>query len=141
MTPLELEAALLAVGTAPPAVLGAVASRYLAVGTPRSFGIVGDGGDDLEAHRVWFAPTDIRTARSHSVDEILAADIVCIHTPLAVSPSQLRRGTHVNAVARIDIPGARVADVTELAQMAAGFVDGRQLDEITIFLALPAVLA
>lgn len=138
MTPLELEAALVTWITrggerpsAPAAVWFAVASRYLAVGTPRSFGIIGAGGeDDLAAHRVWFAPTDIR---SGAIDQALAADIVCIHEPVHVSPSQLRRGTHVNSVVELEIPGARVAHVTELAQMAAGFVDGRQLDEITIF--------
>ena len=117
------------------AAMGAVASRYLAVGTPRSFGIIGDGPHDLDAHRAWFAPIDIRTG-----DNALAADIVCIHEPMHISASQLRRGTHVNALAAVTLDDelravARI--VEDLHPLAAGLVDGRQLDEITIF--LPAV--
>ena len=50
------------------AAIGAVASRYLAVGTPRSFGLVVDHDevataiDSLAAHRTWFAPRDLRCA-------------------------------------------------------------------------------
>jgi hypothetical protein len=88
------------------AAAGAVASRYLAVGAPRSFGLIGDARDaalSLEAHRTWFAPRDIRCAgalidggRVTSVDEAPASDIVCIHVPIALVASQPRRGTHVN---------------------------------------------
>jgi ornithine cyclodeaminase/alanine dehydrogenase-like protein (mu-crystallin family) len=134
---------------APVAVLGAVASRYLAVGTPRSFAIVGaSGADSLAAHRTWFAPRDVRCTDAavaaltggHVVTlaEALAADIVCIHAPMRVEASQLRRGTHVNALAPVEFDGdllrvSRYVHLTELAKMAAGFVDGRALDEITIF--------
>jgi ornithine cyclodeaminase/alanine dehydrogenase-like protein (mu-crystallin family) len=124
---------------------GAVASRYLAVGTPHSFGIVGDGVLSLEAHRTWFDPRDIRCTdalvpggRLVSVDEALAADIVCIHRPLSIAASQLRRGTHVNALAPVQLdPELRawVVGDQELASIVAGLVDGRQLDEITIFAA------
>ena len=140
------------------AAAGAVASRYLAVGTPRSFAIVGDDGAlSLEAHRTWFAPSDLRCtsarvaaeigARVVSLGEALAADIVCIHEPLALAAAQLRRGTHVNALATITLDDdlARIATIFDhqrgLPALAAGLVDGRQLDEITIFLACPAVAA
>ena len=131
------------------AAAGAVASRYLAVGTPRSFAIVGDGARSLEAHRTWFAPRDVRCTdqavaravggRVVTLDEALAADIVCIHVPLSLAASQLRRGTHVNALARIDIDHdlraiARIVVDAALVEIAAGRVDGRQLDEITMFL-------
>ena len=75
------------------AATGAVASRYLAVGTPRSIGLVGSPEDaalSLEAHRTWFAPTDIRCTvaselgRTVSLDEALAADIVCVHEPISL---------------------------------------------------------
>ena len=102
------------------AAAGAVASRFLAVGTPRSFGIIIDGADDvaaaalaLTAHRTWFAPRDVRCAsttagdaalatatngRVTSVDEALACDIVNVYaSQLRIAPTQLRRGTHVNA--------------------------------------------
>ena len=138
---------------------GAVASRYLAVGTPRSFGLVVHGPDSCEAaalslgaHWTWFAPKDIRCAGlgsdslAHSLhgeavplDEALAADIVCVHAPITIAPSQLRRGTHVNvlAKAKLDPELSKLATITheipDLGKLAAGLIDGRQLDEITIF--------
>ncbi len=119
----------------------AVASRYLAVGTPRSFAIVGGSADSLEAHRTWFAPRDVRcthdgVGRLVSIDEALAADIVCVHEPIRIEARQLRRGTHVNAIAGVTLAPELAPLVTtprKLAEMAAGLIDGRQLDEITIF--------
>jgi hypothetical protein len=143
------------------AAAGAVASRYLAVSTPRSFGIVIDAIPDVEAaglalaaHLTWFAPSDIRCAatgtgaaelatatsgRVVAIDEALACDIVHIHsTRVRVTPAQLRRGTHVNAVSAevVDAELLALATVVReagLPAVAAGLVDGRQLDEITIF--------
>jgi hypothetical protein len=140
---------------------GAVASHYLAVGTPRSFGIVGELADGAElslvAHAIWFAPTDVRCTaapvaeatrgRACALAEVLACDIVCIHVPLALVAAQLRRGTHVNALAAVTLDDdlARVAVITReragLPALAAGLVDGRQLDELTIFLLDDAALA
>jgi hypothetical protein len=130
---------------------GAVASRFLAVGTPRSLALIVD--DDaqlaaaalsLEAHRTWFSPTDIRVThaalpgRVVSIAEALAADIVCIHGATEVLATQLRRGTHLNVLgpAVLDpelLAVATVVDRAALPAMAAGFVDGRQLDELTVF--------
>jgi hypothetical protein len=118
------------------AAAGAVASRYLAVGTPRSFGIVGASDADvelvLEAHRTWFAPRDIRRD-AHA----LAADIVCIYDATPIRTGDLRRGTHVNLMGTGAIDPELVATITDeprgLPALAAGLVDGRQLDEITIF--------
>jgi hypothetical protein len=144
---------------------GAVASRYLAVGTPRSFGLVidrdaGAARLSLDAHRTWFAPTDLRCAGAGADDlaaaiggrvvplaEALAADIVCIHAPLALTAAQLRRGTHVNALAEVTLDDdlRRLATIVDeprgLPALAAGLVDGRQLDEITIFVAGDAAIA
>ena len=132
-SPLDVERALVAVATASPAALGAVASRYLAVGTPRSFGIVGAGAASLEAHRTWFQPTDIRTTETASLEQVLACDIVCIHEPVRID--KLRRGTHVNALVPVEIGDIAIEryDLAALMRIAAGFVDGRQLDEITVF--------
>lgn len=151
------------------AAAGAVASRYLAVGTPRSFGIVIDGVAEvaaaalsLVAHRTWFAPRDIRCAsvagaaaelaaatggRVVSVDEALACDIVHVYSArVRITPAQLRRGTHVNALTAdaIDPELLALAAVTHeagLPALAAGLIDGRQLDEITIFVADGAPIA
>jgi hypothetical protein len=143
------------------AAAGAVASHYLAVSTPRSFGIIIDAVTEVDAaalslasHRTWFAPRDIRCAatgtgapelatatvgRVVSIDEALACDIVNIYsTRVRVAPAQLRRGTHVNAVSAevVDAELLALATVVHeagLPALAAGLVDGRQLDEITIF--------
>jgi hypothetical protein len=151
------------------AAAGAVASRYLAVGTPRSFGIVIDAVGEaqaaalsLVAHRTWFAPRDIRCAavtggaaelaaavsgRVVSIDEALACDIVNVHSArVRITPAQLRRGTHVNALTAdvIDpelLALATVVHEAGLPALAAGLVDGRQLDELTIFVADGAPIA
>lgn len=149
------------------AAAGAVASHYLAVGTPRSFGLVVDGdasapaaARSLEAHRTWFKPTDIRCAgqgseelaaglgaRATSLPEALACDIVCVHAPIAIGPDLLRRGTHVNVLAAAtladDLP--RLATIfheqPDLGALAAGLIDGRQLDELTVFVLGDAAIA
>ena len=73
-----------------------------------------------------------------SLPEALAADIVCVHAPIEIFASNLRRGTHLNvlAPARLDPELLALATVVErkaLPAIAAGFVDGRQLDELTVF--------
>jgi hypothetical protein len=143
------------------AAAGAVASRYLAVGTPRSFGIVIDDATEVEAaalalvaHRAWFDPRDLRCAAVHtgaaelaaatggrvvSIEEALACDIANVYSArVRITPAQLRRGTHVNAasVEVFDPELLAVATVVReagLPALAAGLVDGRQLDELTIF--------
>lgn len=147
------------------AAAGAVASRYLAVGTPRSFGLVIDDVAEVDAavlslvaHRTWFAPRDLRCAstapgatgaaelaaatsgRAVSLDEALACDIVNVYTArIRITPVQLRRGTHVNALtATVFDPEllalATVVSEAGLPALAAGLVDGRQLDELTVFI-------
>ena len=149
------------------AALGAIASRYLAVGTPRSIGLVVDGSGSADeaalslfAHRTWFQPTDLRCAgdgadelargiagRVTSIAEALACDIVCVHAAIVLDPAQLRRGTHVNVLVPATFADelARVAVITHeapgLAELAAGLVDGRQLDEITVFVIGDAQIA
>jgi ornithine cyclodeaminase/alanine dehydrogenase len=165
------------------AAAGAIASRFLAVGTPRSIGLVGASGGGLHsgtrdaalaiarasltAHRVLFAPTDVRCAdtdpelaralaaelggRAVSLEQACAADIVCLGTTVTLPRHWLRGGTHVNALA--GAPGldpAILADAMlvvddqtdlgpgvygSLAEIAAGYKDGRQLDEISLFIA------
>jgi hypothetical protein len=141
------------------AAAGAVASHYLAVGTPRSIGLI--GGEDvvhsLVAHRTWFNPSDVRctsgsvaamvSGRVVPLAEALTADIVCIHMPMALAAAQLRRGTHVNALAHVELDDelrklATIVDEPKgLPALAAGLVDGRQLDELTVFLAGDAAIA
>lgn len=142
------------------AAAGAVASHYLAVGTPRTLGLVCDDATvedalaSVAAHRAWFQPRALRCAGPESLAatlgegaataslvEALACDIVCVHAPIALAASQLRRGTHVNLLARGTLDDelralARIVDeVPGLGQLAAGMIDGRALDELTIFVA------
>ena len=107
-------------------------------------------GLSLEAHRTWFSPRDVRCTtealatrtggRAVSIGEALAADIVCVHgRAITIAPVALRRGTHVNVLGDpncIDselLALATVVDAASLPAMAAGFIDGRQLDELTVF--------
>jgi hypothetical protein len=138
------------------AAVGAIASRYLAVGTPRTLGLIADASTleeaalSVTAHRTWFAPREIRCVDGAlasatggtlaSLGETLACDIVCVHTNIEIRAAQLRRGTHVNLFAgTIDDDLRRLATVCEeatgLGPLAAGLVDGRQLDELTVFIA------
>ena len=141
------------------AAAGAVASRFLAVGTPRSFALIGEDGAamSLEAHRTWFQPRDLRCTseavsraiggRVVPIAEALAADIVCIHQPLALAAAQLRRGTHINVLAEVTLDDelralATICDeARDLPALAAGLVDGRKLDELTVFIAGDAAIA
>lgn len=134
-------------------VAAAIASHFLAVTSSRSLALV--GGDDsvhsLVAHRQWFSPSDIRCTsgsvaaavggRLVPIAEALAADIVCIHAPMTLAASQLRRGTHVNVLAPVELDAelralAKITDEPSgLPALAAGMIDGRQLDELTVFVA------
>jgi ornithine cyclodeaminase/alanine dehydrogenase-like protein (mu-crystallin family) len=140
-----LEATLAATAAGPLAVraaMGAIASRFLAVGTPRSIGVIASGDAArfaLEAHRVFFAPREVRSvADGASVQDACACDIVCVYEPAAIDPAWIRRGTHVDAI--VDLPSELLAaaqivvmGAAKLHEICAGFVDGRQLDEITVF--------
>ena len=146
------------------AALGAIASRYLAVGTPRTLGLVADASTTEDAitsvlaHRAFFRIPAVRCATPEavavsvngvitSIDEALACDIVCLHVPIELRAVQLRRGTHVNVLAgaQLDDDLASLATVVHevpgLGQLAAGLVDGRQLDELTVFIAGDAAIA
>ena len=113
----------------------AIASRFLAVGTPRTIGLVGPAAladACLEAHHVYFAPTEVRR---DDLRAACAADIVCIVGDVTVDASWLRAGTHVNLMrGRVDgASRAIVVDDAALAALVCGLRDGRQLDELTVY--------
>jgi ornithine cyclodeaminase/alanine dehydrogenase-like protein (mu-crystallin family) len=119
----------------------AIASRFLAVGTPRTIGLVGPAAlaeRCLDAHRVYFAPREVRRA-DHDADQLraaCAADIVCVVGDVAIDPSWLRAGTHVNLMRgglAAPAPRAILIEAAALAEIVCGHRDGRQLDELTIF--------
>ncbi len=119
----------------------AIASRFLAVGTPRTIGLVGPAPLAdlcLEAHRAYFTlPSEIRRDAIHGLRAACAADIVCVVDPDArIDPTWLRAGTHVNLIRGAltgAAPRAILIDTAALAQIVCGHRDGRQLDELTIF--------
>lgn len=129
----------------------AIASHFLAVTSSRSLALVGgvESIRSLEAHRQWFQPRDIRCTdeavaqavggRVVPMAEALTADIVNIHVAMPLAAAQLRRGTHVNALAPVELDSelralATLVDEEKgLPALAAGMVDGRQLDELTVF--------
>jgi ornithine cyclodeaminase/alanine dehydrogenase-like protein (mu-crystallin family) len=163
---LTISAADLAAGVA------AVAAKFLAVGTPRTLGLVGTG--DLgprivAAQSAYAAPRELRVfdanpvaaarlaeqlnGRVVSLTQACAADIVVACGPVSLRREWFRPGTHVTAldtsvicdphllaaaVVYSDGPApAGVAIHATLAAVAAGLVDGRQLDELTVLLLAP----
>ena len=137
-------------GAAPPPLLDtddaiaatcAIASRFLAVGTPRTIGLVGDpalAARCLDAHRAYFEiPREIRSDTTHGLRATCAADIVCVvDRDARIDAAWLRAGTHVNLVRgalAAAAPRAILIDAAALAQIVCGHRDGRQLDELTIF--------
>jgi hypothetical protein len=138
----------------------AVAARFLAVGKPRSLGILADDSRRAAAlwaaHRVWHQPTDVRWAGAVAGDpavlalggravvpaETLTADIVCVDVERQVGDHEVRRGSHINVLAGHvdDALAGRALCFAErpaqhlvgtLGQLAAGMRDGRVLDELT----------
>ncbi len=155
----------------------AVAAKFLAVGTPRTLGLVGAGERApgiLAAQCAYAAPRELRvyeadagradaiaqalasprlSTRTTSLREACACDIVIATGPVAIRREWIRGGTLVTVldgaveldpallaaamVYATDLgttaPGLRVH--ASLAAVAAGLVDGRALDEITVLLA------
>jgi hypothetical protein len=79
--------------------------------------------------------------------QALACDIVNVYsTRVRITPAQLRRGTHVNAVSAGVFDPELLALPTfvheaGLPALAAGLVDGRELDELTVFAIHGALVA
>jgi alanine dehydrogenase len=149
----------------------AIAAKFLAVGTPRTLGLVGCGELApliVEAQRAYAAPRELRVfealpveaarvadevgGRVGSLAEACACDIVVARGPVSVRREWVRGGTLVTALddgvvldpallAAAQVYGdpppesaARVRVTATLAAVAAGLVDGRVLDEITVCL-------
>lgn len=149
----------------------AIAAKFLAVGTPRTLGLVGCG--ELAplivlAQRAYAAPRELRVfealpveaarvadetgGRVASLAEACACDIVVARGPVSVRREWVRGGTLVTALdagvildpallAAAQVygdppasPGVQVRVTATLAAVAAGLVDGRVLDEITVCL-------
>lgn len=139
----------------PFAAAAAVAARFLAIGTPRSVGLVGATAAErdqlLGCHAVWFpAFPELRVdtddalagaarARRVTTAEALACDLVLVLRAAApIASAQIRAGTHLSLAPGVAVDDALRtravwADDAALARMAAGFDDGRQLDEVTVF--------
>jgi len=145
------------------AAAAAVAARFLAIGTPRSLAVIGAGPAAVacvRAHATWFAPRELRctdadvaAALADTGAEVrvvpraqaLAADIVCVLDG-EVAATDIRSGTHLSLAPGATVDAALRAramwvDEPELARTAAGLVDGRQLDEITVFVAADLAIA
>lgn len=149
----------------------AVAAKFLAVGTPRTLGLVGCGelaALVVQAQRAYAAPRELRVfealpveaarvadevgGRVGSLAEACACDIVVARGPVSVRREWVRAGTLVTALdagvvldpallAAAQVygdaaanPGVHVRITATLAAVAAGLVDGRVLDEITVCL-------
>ena len=121
----------------------AVAAKFLAVSTPRSFAAVGLGNRVAlfaEAQAAWAAASEIRTwdPGEDDLDRALAADIVIVTGAVTIARDAIRGGTHLSVIdpaVTLEpdlIAAARVYGPRDLAKVVAGMIDGRQADEITI---------
>lgn len=111
----------------------------------------------LDAHRAWFAPREVRCSdaavaaalggRATTIAEACAADIVCVCDDVRIERAWIRAGTHLNvaggtvddeilAVAKIVVSeGTRPGMWGTLGEIVSGVKDGREADELTVFLA------
>lgn len=156
-------------GVAESAGQAAVAAKFLAVGTPRTMGLIGlrDHAPAIVAAQIAYArPRELRVfdanpvgaariaeavdGRVVSLVEACACDIVVARGPVSIRREWVRGGTLVTALDRevviepallaaaaVYTVGAAPAGVrvtATLAAVAAGLVDGRVLDEITVLL-------
>ncbi|MEZ4403755.1 MAG: hypothetical protein R3B06_27270 [Kofleriaceae bacterium] len=151
--------------------LAGVAAKFLAVGTPRTMGLVGLGDDAaavVATQRAYAAPRELRVfdhdpavaertaaavgGRVASLTEACACDVVVARGPVTIERAWIRGGTLVTALdgdvacapallaAALVYTTGPIAGVTPTASLgavAAGLVDGRTLDEITICLLAP----
>lgn len=135
----------------------AVSSHFFGVTASRSIGLVGCGpiaALHLAAHRVRHAPRELRCAdldparaeafaiahggRVTSIAEACACDLVCVSLAGAsIERAWVRGGTHLNVTEGAIDDALRAFSHMwgTLAEVAAGLKDGRQLDEITVFVA------
>lgn len=123
----------------------AVAARFLAVGKPRSLGVLSD--DPVRAvalwaaHRVWHQPSDVRAsggaaaelvgrgARAVTAAEALTADIVCVDVAMLVENRLVRRGSHLNLLA----PGIEVEqELSDRAQCYGETMQGAPAKTATL---------
>ena len=142
----------------------ALGAKFLAVGTPRTLGLVATGAlaaKVLTAQTAYAGPRELRifeedptaasamttalarnppAARATSLREACACDIVVAAGPITIRREWIRAGTLVTALDHTVIlepallAAAVVYDEARLAAVAAGLIDGRTLDEITILL-------
>jgi len=126
----------------------AVAAKFLAVSTPRTFAAINLGDRAalfVAAQSAYAAPREVLTwdtatgtGTARDLAAALAADIVVVAGPVVVPRSAIRSGTHLATLDRgVELDPELVAaacayDVPRLAAVVAGLVDGRQLDEITL---------
>ena len=152
--------------------LAGVAAKFLAVGTPRTMGLIGlrDLAPAVVAtQRAYSVPRELRVfdgdpvaaariaeavgGRVASLTEACACDVVVARGPVAIEREWIRGGTLVTALDRgvklapalvaaaVIYTAGEVPDLTAhatLGAVAAGLVDGRTLDEITILVIGPA---
>lgn len=151
--------------------LAGVAAKFLAVGTPRTMGLVGlrDLAPVVVAtQRAYSPPRELRVfdadpvaaariaeavgGRVASLTEACACDVVVARGPVAIAREWIRGGTLVTALddGVVLAPALLAAAVVygagdvgalrvhaTLGAVAAGLVDGRTLDEITILVIGP----
>ncbi len=100
------------------AALAGLGSKYLAVGTPTTMGLVDcDMHQDalITCHELLFGPLEVLRSADSSIEEAMAADIVCVSTTTAFEFDWIAEATHLN----IFDAGPWSKSMQELATLAA----------------------
>lgn len=139
------------------AALAGLGSKYLAVGTPTTLGLIACEAEDealVACHELLFGPLEVLRSSEMTNEEAMAADIVCLPTNAVFELDWIAEATHLN----IRSAGSWSAGMNELASCTAltylnaaaaadgvshgllsevirGSVSGRMGEEITALLA------
>jgi hypothetical protein len=74
-------------------------SKYLAVGTPTTLGLVNCDAEQealIACHELLFGPLEVLRSADTSIEEAMAADIVCLPTTAIFELDWIAEATHLN---------------------------------------------
>lgn len=81
------------------AALAGLGSKYLAVGTPMTLGLVNCDAEEealVACHRLLFGPLEVLRTADVSTEEAMAADIVCLAATTEFELDWIAEATHLN---------------------------------------------
>ncbi len=142
------------------AALAGLGSKYLAVGSPATLGLIGCGpySDALIAcHTLLFGTLEVQRSEDIGIEEAMAADIVCISSSTEFELAWIADATHINVLSdgtwskgmhelatttslTLSAPNPEFpAPYGLLAEVIQGVVSGRIGEEITVLMCMASL--